>query len=190
MGTFWFRLPVLVPKEGRPCGFWPPSVSLRSSRPLSREIYFFAGFYSVAGTVEDPGMVDWALMHVGQGVDRAARHGHAARFAQRSGNGADPGARAFAARGCVSCHGAPRADWAKFSEGINPQPADLEIRRARAKRDFLGGQERHSDDRDAGFGGIGVDDAEIWAITAFVKKLPIVSESDFKAWSAGRKSGG
>jgi hypothetical protein len=31
-----------------------------------------------------------------------------------------------------------------------------------------------------------VPDREIWAIAAFVKKLPIVSEADFKAWTAPR----
>ena len=34
------------------------------------------------------------------------------------------------------------------------------------------------------FGAIGVPDPEIWSIVAFLKKLPIVSDADFKAWSA------
>ena len=34
------------------------------------------------------------------------------------------------------------------------------------------------------FGAIGVPDAEIWSIVAFLKKLPTVSDADFKAWSA------
>jgi hypothetical protein len=29
-----------------------------------------------------------------------------------------------------------------------------------------------------------VPDQEIWSIVAFLKKLPTVSEEDFKAWSA------
>jgi len=33
------------------------------------------------------------------------------------------------------------------------------------------------------FGSIGVPDAEIWSIVAFLKKLPTVSEADFKTWS-------
>ena len=37
-----------------------------------------------------------------------------------------------------------------------------------------------------GFGA--APDAELWNITAFVKKLPGISEADFKAWSgAGAK---
>jgi hypothetical protein len=34
------------------------------------------------------------------------------------------------------------------------------------------------------FGLIEVPDREIWTIVAFVKKLPSVSEADFKDWSA------
>jgi hypothetical protein len=34
------------------------------------------------------------------------------------------------------------------------------------------------------FGAIGVPDQEIWSIVAFLKKLPTVSEEDFKTWSA------
>ena len=35
------------------------------------------------------------------------------------------GARAFDQRGCTQCHGAPGVKWAKFSEGLRPDPPDL-----------------------------------------------------------------
>jgi hypothetical protein len=34
------------------------------------------------------------------------------------------------------------------------------------------------------FGAIEVPDQEIWTIVAFVKKLPSVSDADFKTWTA------
>jgi hypothetical protein len=34
-----------------------------------------------------------------------------------------------------------------------------------------------------GFGLIEVGDPEIWSIVAFVKKLPSVSEADYKTWT-------
>ena len=34
------------------------------------------------------------------------------------------------------------------------------------------------------FGPIGVPDQEIWSIAAFLKKLPIVSDQDYKTWTA------
>ena len=33
------------------------------------------------------------------------------------------------------------------------------------------------------FGAIDVPDQEIWSIVAFVKKLPTVSDEDFKTWT-------
>ena len=33
------------------------------------------------------------------------------------------------------------------------------------------------------FGAVEVGDREIWTIVAFVKKLPSISEADFKAWT-------
>jgi hypothetical protein len=34
------------------------------------------------------------------------------------------------------------------------------------------------------FGKAGVPDKEIWQIVAFIKKLPSISEADYKAWTA------
>jgi mono/diheme cytochrome c family protein len=34
------------------------------------------------------------------------------------------------------------------------------------------------------FGAAGATDEDIWAIVAFLKKLPSVSEADYKAWTA------
>ena len=39
------------------------------------------------------------------------------------------------------------------------------------------------------FGAIEVPDQEIWSIVAFLKKLPSVSEADFKAWSERKPTG-
>jgi len=147
-------------------------------------VYFFGGFYSVAATQEDPGLVKWALIKV--------RETSIVRHATDTPPGSldDPatvqaGARAFAARGCVNCHGAPGVKWAKFSEGLRPDPPDL--------------KEAANDDPPhlfwviknginmtgmPSFALAGVDDKEIWSIVAFVKKLPTVSDVDFKAWTA------
>jgi len=39
-----------------------------------------------------------------------------------------------------------------------------------------------------GFNPVETTDQEIWAIAAFVKKLPSVSEPDYKAWTADAAS--
>ena len=95
------------------------------------------------------------------------------------------GAKSFSERGCVHCHGGPGVDWSKFSEGLNPGPPDL--------KDVVGDmlpQELFWVIRNGikmtgmpSFGAIEVPDQEIWSIVSFLKKLPSVSDADFKAWS-------
>jgi mono/diheme cytochrome c family protein len=151
---------------------------------VAAAVFFFGGFYSVAGTEKEPGIVASALIHVRQAsIDR-----HAVDMPSISLD--DPavvqaGARAFSARGCVNCHGGPGANWAKFSEGLHPSPPDL-------KEVVNGLEPRHlfwvikngiNMTGMPSFGPTGVPDGEIWTIVAFLKKLPSVSDQDFKAWT-------
>ena len=95
------------------------------------------------------------------------------------------GARAFAERGCVNCHGGPGATWAKFSEGLNPAPPDLkEVVAERQPRELFGIVKNGIKMTGMpSFGTVGVPDPEIWSIVAFLKKLPTVTDADFKTWS-------
>ncbi|HZV20416.1 MAG TPA: c-type cytochrome, partial [Hyphomicrobiales bacterium] len=89
-------------------------------------VYFFGGFYNVASTSGDSGPVSWALAHIrAASVERHARSAGAPPFSLDDASAVQAGAKAFAARGCVSCHGAPGAEWAKFSEAVRPDPPDL-----------------------------------------------------------------
>jgi len=148
-------------------------------------ICFLGGFYNIAATQQDPGPVAWALIH--------AREASIARHATDTPPGSlnDPatvqaGARAFAERGCVGCHGGPGAQWAKFSEGLNPAPPDLKdvVGNLQPPQLFWIVKNGIRMTGMPGFGAIGVPDPEIWSIVAFLKKLPTVSDTDFKAWSA------
>ena len=149
-------------------------------------IYFFGGFYSVAASEEDPGVVTWALQRVRMAsVDRHATD----RPPPLPDEAAvlRTGAKAFLARGCANCHGAPGVEWAKFSEGLNPAPADLkEVAPERSPRAvFWVVKNGIRMTGMPGFGGLGAEDAELWAIAAFVKKLPDVTEAQFKEWTSG-----
>ncbi|MBN8965648.1 MAG: c-type cytochrome, partial [Rhizobiales bacterium] len=91
---------------------------------VAATVFFFGGFYSVGGTAEEPALVKWALIQV-----RTASINHHATDTPPAGL-ADPakvtaGAKAYAAAGCANCHGGPGTDWAKFSEGLRPEPPDL-----------------------------------------------------------------
>ncbi len=148
-------------------------------------VFFFGGYFNVAASEPDPGIVKWALTKV-----RAASIDHHARLAA-PGNLDDPeivraGARAFSERGCTNCHGAPGVNWQKFSEGLNPDPPDLKDIAHERQPAQLFWVVKNGIKMTAmpSFGAIGADDKEIWSIVAFIRKLPNVSEADFKAWTA------
>jgi mono/diheme cytochrome c family protein len=147
--------------------------------------FFFGGFYNVAATQADLPPVAWALVKVRQAsVNHFATEQPPAGF--DSPANVQAGARAFATRGCTNCHGGPGVEWAKFSEGLRPDPPDLkEIVNDREPRHLFWVIKNGINMTGMpSFGAIQVPDAEIWSIVAFLKKLPGVSEADFKAWSA------
>ncbi len=148
-------------------------------------VFFFGGYFSIAATVEDPGIVKWAFVTVRQAS--IARHAiDKPPIALDDVATVTAGARAFAARGCVTCHGAPGVEWAKFGEAMRPDPPDLvEVAKAvEPAQIFWVIKNGIRFTGMPGFSLIGADDREIWSIVAFVKKLPSVSEADFKAWTA------
>jgi cytochrome c553 len=151
---------------------------------IAAAVFFFGGFYNIAATEQDSGPVAWVLVH----VRKAAIDRHATDTPPGSLD--DPatvraGARAYAERGCVYCHGGPGAQWAKFSEGLNPGPPDLKEAAGELEPREIFWVVKNGIKMTGmpSFGATGVSDKEIWSIAAFVKKLPTVSEADYKAWS-------
>jgi mono/diheme cytochrome c family protein len=152
---------------------------------IAAAVYFFGGFYSVGGTAEEPAFVKWALVNVRQAsISRQATERPPASFDSQAA--VQAGAKAFSERGCVNCHGAPGVEWAKWSEGLRPDPPDLkEIVPDRQPRElFWVVQNGINTTGMPSFKLAGVEDPEIWNIVAFIKKLPIVSEQDYKSWTA------
>jgi len=146
--------------------------------------FFFGGYYNVAGTVEDPAIVHWALVKVRTAsVDRYAHDQPPASINDPAS--VQAGAKAFSAHGCTNCHGAPGVNWAKFSEGLHPDPPDLkEIVGDRSPSQLFWVIKNGINMTGMpSFALAGVKDDEIWSIVAFLKKLPNVSEADFKAWT-------
>jgi mono/diheme cytochrome c family protein len=148
--------------------------------------FVFGGFYSVAGTAEDPSIVQWALVQVR--TASIERHAHD----QPPSSIADPasvqaGAKAFAVHGCANCHGAPGVKWAKFSEGLHPDPPDLKdvIKDLPAAQLFWVIKNGINMTGMPSFAQAGAKDDEMWSIVAFLKKLPDVSEADYNAWTTG-----
>jgi hypothetical protein len=151
---------------------------------IAAAIFFFGGYYNVAGSAGELDIVKWALAKVRD----ASIERHATDKAPASLN--DPatvqaGARAFANRGCPTCHGGPGVEWAKFSEGMRPDPPDLKELANETSPQELFWVIKNGINMTGmpSFGAIEVPDQEIWTIVAFVKKLPTVSDDDFRAWT-------
>ena len=148
-------------------------------------VYFFGGFYSVAATQEDPTVVKCALTN----VRTASINRHAADappIPLDNPANIQAGAKAFQTRGCTNCHGAPGVEWAKFSEGMDPDPPGLKdlVNERRPSELFWVIKNGINMTGMPSFGKIEVPDQEMWTIVAFLKKLPTVSEADYKAWTA------
>jgi len=151
---------------------------------IAAAVFFFGGYYSVAGTAADPDIVKWALVKVRQAsIGRHATDKPAVELNDAATIRA--GARAYSERGCVNCHGGPGVEWAKFSEGLHPDPPDLkELANERTPQQLFWVIKNGINMTGMpSFGAIEMPDQEIWTVVAFVKKLPSVSEDDFKAWT-------
>ena len=151
--------------------------------------YFLGGFYSVAATEPEPDIVAWGLTRTR--LASVARH--ATGTPPTSLDDAATvraGAKAFSERGCVNCHGAPGVNWAKWSEGLRPDPPDLtKVVKEREPRELFWVVKNGINMTGMpSFARIEMPDQEIWSVVAFLKKLPTVTPENFKAWTAA--SGG
>lgn len=147
--------------------------------------YFFGGYYSVAATAPEPAQLAWALSKVrSASIERHATD--TPPFALDEDNAVQRGAKLYAESGCAQCHGAPGTNWGKFAEGLNPGPPDLkEVAESdEAAEIFWAVKNGIRMTGMPSFEKAGLDDAQVWQIAAFVKRLPQVSEEQFKAWTA------
>ena len=148
-------------------------------------VFFFGGFYSVAGTQEDFPLVKWALVHVRTAsIAQHAKDQPPATLGDAAT--VQAGAREFVARGCTNCHGGPGVGWAKYSEGLHPDPPDLKevVGERTPAQLFWVIKNGINMTGMPSFALAGAKDDDIWKIVAFLTKLPAVSEADFKSWTA------
>ena len=148
-------------------------------------VFFLGGFYNVAGTSEDPALVNWALARVR--TASIVRHAHDAPPGNFNDAANVPaGAREFAKHGCAHCHGAPGVNWAKYSEGLHPDPPNLKdvVNDRTPEQLFWVIKNGINMTGMPSFKLAGAKDEDLWLIVAFLKKLPTVAEADYKAWTA------
>ena len=148
-------------------------------------VFFLGGFYTVAGTAKDPAVVEWLLVRVRTAsIVRHANDVPPANFNDAAN--VQAGAREFAKHGCAHCHGAPGVNWEKYSEGMHPDPPDLKdvVNERTPEQLFWVVKNGINMTGMPSFALAGAKDDDIWKIVAYLKKLPSVTEADYKAWTA------
>ena len=145
--------------------------------------FFFGGFFNVAASQDDPDIVNWAIVHVRDASIGRHATDHADGLARRSSAG--PGRR----------EGLLAAWLRELSRRAGHQMGQI---LGRAQSGAARSQGRVDDPPEEifwvikngikmtgmpSFGKIEVPDPEIWSMVAFLKKLPAVSEDDYKAWT-------
>ena len=95
------------------------------------------------------------------------------------------GVEHFAAH-CAVCHGAPGVPRGDIAHGLYPPPPDLAKTAPLYSSAELFWIVKNGIKMTGmpSFGKIEVPDQEIWSMVAFLKKLPVVTEEDYKAWTA------
>ena len=136
---------------------------------IGAAVFFLGGFYNVAATAEDPGIVKWALIQ----TRTASINRHATDQPPANINDAQmvqAGAKAFDKNGCANCHGAPGVPWLKYSEGLNPDPPDLKkvVDQITPAQLFWVVRNGINMTGMPSFGLVEVPDREIWTIVAFL----------------------
>jgi mono/diheme cytochrome c family protein len=158
---------------------------------IGAAIFFFGGFFDVAANHPDPGIVNWALIQVRKAS--IARHATDQPPASLENPAlVRAGARAFSEVGCINCHGGPGAKPAKFAEGLNPAPNLSKVINDLQPQEvfwIIKNGIKMTGMPSFGAEDPPVADQTIWSIVAFVKKLPSVSDEDFKAWSEAPPGG-
>ena len=96
--------------------------------------------------------------------------------------------RQSAASIATECPWLPRSRrlGAKFSEGLHPDPPGLKEKAGERTPSQLFWVIKNGINMTGmpSFAQAGVKDEDLWSIVAFVKKLPIISEADYKSWTA------
>jgi mono/diheme cytochrome c family protein len=156
---------------------------------IAAAVFFFGGYYNVAATEPDLSIVHWALVQIRTAsIDRHAKDNPPAGYDDPAK--IQEGARQYSVIGCVNCHGVPMAPespatWAKFSEGLHPNPPGLkELANAVTPAQLFWVIKNGINMTGMPSFGGGAKDEDLWSIAAFVKKLPIISEADYRSWTA------
>jgi mono/diheme cytochrome c family protein len=141
-------------------------------------LFIYSGLYDVAASTPDAGAVGWALGTIqSRSVHRRAKEVTVPPLD-------DP---AMIRQGgvhyhqmCATCHGAPGVSISVIGQGLNPPPPELAG--AAEEPGELFWVTKHGI-KMTGMPAFGVthDDEELWAVVAFLQKMPQMSPEEYQA---------
>jgi mono/diheme cytochrome c family protein len=143
-------------------------------------VFIYSGVYDVAANAPDTGLVHWALETTRD--HSVERHMKGVQVPPLT----DP---AMIRTGfvhyhemCVTCHGAPGVEASEIGQGLNPYPPELATQAGESNPKELFWIVRNGI-RMTGMPSFGVThtDQEIWAIVAFLRKLPKMTPQEYQA---------
>jgi len=149
--------------------------------------FLYSGRFDVAANRPDSGLLRWALSTA---ADRSV-----ARLAQgvQVPPLTDPEMLKTGfvryRENCVTCHGAPGVEASEIGQGLNPYPPELASHAAAGDPRELFWIVKNGI-RMTGMPSFGVThtDAEIWAIVAFLEKLPKMSPQEYQAMAGAAQA--
>lgn len=153
-------------------------VAVLVAQAVGLAIFIFSGAYNVSTSNHDNGFVNWWLA---RGAVRSVRHHASSITAPALDNPAiiQEGFKHYDDM-CVQCHGAPGKDSDEIGKGLWPVAPDL----AKSANHWTPAEIFWITKYGVKFSampgwGATHDDKKLWAITAFVEKLPKLSAADY-----------
>lgn len=155
-------------------------------------VYAYLGFYNVAASDPHVDYVRWSL--------ETAQDSSVERHAARQVGHVPPldntemirtGAQHYREEGCIQCHGGPGNPQAEFARHMRPEPPDLTqaVRQWNDSELFWIMQHGIKMTGMPAFGPTHNED-ELWAMVAFVRRLPEMGQSEFQQLTASPQGAG
>ena len=142
-------------------------------------VVIYSGTYDVGATQHDNALVNWVLdTAMTRSVQRHARGTDVPSVSDSASS--DAGVREY--RGCTGCHGAPGIPPGAIAKGLWPEAPDL----AKTANDWTPAELFWIIRNGLKFTSMPAwgptrDDQRLWALTAFVRKLPRISAAEYEA---------
>jgi mono/diheme cytochrome c family protein len=145
-------------------------------------LFIYSGIYNVAATSRDPAIVRWILSTT---MDHSVERRGAEVVSPGDLSLSDPRTLEVGFEHynemCTGCHGAPGVEPGEAHDGLNPKPPNL----AESAQDMSPGELFWVIKHGVKMTGMPAwgpthSDAKIWAMVAFVKKLPQITPSDYR----------